>query len=415
MWRQIITNAFWLTTGDMAGRILRIILILYAARILGAAEWGVLSYALSWAMLYTIATDLGIGAVITKKIARVLHRPTAYLPTAVIIKIALLAAALPLVIIIIPLVSNIALPRALIITLYFLIVFDGLRLVTSAINRGFEAMRREAIINFFTQAIILIAGIAIVQYAPTAAALGIAYALGSAAGTLFAFFLMPIPAKQILTGFQRSLVFPIINEAWPVALVGVLGAIMLNTDIVMLGWFATAADIGYYSAAQKIIMTLYVFPALVAGALFPALARVAHTDYTTAREIIRKSVTASLIAGIALAVAGWLIGSYLIQFLFGAAYQPSLIPFLILLITLPFNFPTTILSNALFAYEKQKVFIVYAVVGVGANALFNLLLIPRWGNIGAAWATVIAQIISWEIITWAAVKTVRETHNTKNK
>ena len=38
---RVVKNTAWLTVGEIAGRLLRIVLIFYSARALGAAEWGV--------------------------------------------------------------------------------------------------------------------------------------------------------------------------------------------------------------------------------------------------------------------------------------------------------------------------------------------------------------------------------------
>jgi len=53
------------------------------------------------------------------------------------------------------------------------------------------------------------------------------------------------------------------------------------------------------------------------------------------------------------------------------------------------------LSNALFAEGLQKFVLMTTVVGAVINVALNLVLIPRWGAMGASWATVIAYGLSW--------------------
>ena len=68
--QTIAKNTFWLFSGQMIGRLLRAAIVIYAARVLGAASWGAFSYALGIAAFLTIFSDIGINALITKQTAR---------------------------------------------------------------------------------------------------------------------------------------------------------------------------------------------------------------------------------------------------------------------------------------------------------------------------------------------------------
>ena len=52
-------------------------------------------------------------------------------------------------------------------------------------------------------------------------------------------------------------------DAWPFALMGLLGTIMASTDILMLGWLRDAKDVGLYSAAIKPVQTIYAISGIV--------------------------------------------------------------------------------------------------------------------------------------------------------
>ena len=63
--QTIIKNIFWLFSGQTIGRLLRALLLIYAARLLGAESWGAFSYALSIAAFLSIFADLGINGIMT--------------------------------------------------------------------------------------------------------------------------------------------------------------------------------------------------------------------------------------------------------------------------------------------------------------------------------------------------------------
>ncbi len=387
---RVIRNTALLALGETVGRLLRIVLIFYAARVLGAAEWGLSSYLLSWAVLVTIATDLGLGAIVTRELVRDGERRAHYLSSFLYAKIGLLAIGSLAIILIVPRISALPISSALAFTLVALVFFDSLRIIPSAMNRAEERMGREAGVNIVTQAIILGLGILILKSNASALGLNIAYALGSAFGTLYAFTLVRKHLTGIFTSFKVSVMKELMKDALPVAVVGLLGSIMLNTDIIMLGWMRSAEEIGYYSAAQKIIFTLYVLPALVASALFPTMTRIAH-DTKAFKELIEKSLKGVLLVALPLVAGGIVTAGGLIQLFYGVEYLPATAPFIILLISIPSVYMIAIVNNALIAKNEQKYFVRYAVAGVFANAGLNFALIPTFGIAGVAFATLVTE------------------------
>jgi len=53
-----------------------------------------------------------------------------------------------------------------------------------------------------------------------------------------------------------------------------------------------------------------------------------------------------------------------------------------------------VMSNALVAKGIQKYMAYGAIAGAGVNVLLNLVLIPRYGALGASWATVMSYCIA---------------------
>lgn len=404
MLAQIIKNAFWLTIGEIIGRALRITLIVYAARVLGTAEWGIASYTVSWAVLFTIATDIGLGAVLTRHLIHEPAHSNRYLRAACAIKCSLLIVSGIIMVLILPKIGMMPLSPLLITLLFGLVFFDTLRLIPSAVNKARETMHHETVIAIITQSAILAIGVSMLSILPSAEGLILAYVMGSAIGTIYAVFTVKKYIPQLFTPFPLRLARELIRDALPIAAIGLLGSIMLNTDIIMIGWFKGAADVGLYSAAQKIIFTLYVIPTLIASATFPALARL--TDQNRAfTGMFEKTLTSIFMLAAPLTVGGIIIAPEIINLVYGAVYIPATASFIILLLTIPLVYATTLIVNALLAHNAQKKCITYAVIGACGNTLGNSILIPLWGIEGAALATVITQAIS-TIFIWRALQKI---------
>jgi len=403
--QTIAKNTFWLFSGQMIGRLLRAAIVIYAARVLGAAGWGAFSYALGIAAFLTIFSDIGINALITKQTARDPALKDQYISTAFFTKLGLVSIFVLAVAAFFPYLTKIEEAAAIMPILIFVFIFDTLRDLGSALSRAMEQMQIEALINIFTNLAIVILGFILLSVSKTSASLALSYAAGSGLGLIAIFFALRLRFKTLIKNFNKSLVKEILITAWPFGLMGLMGAIMLNTDIIMLGWLRSAEEVGYYSAAQKPILLLYVLPTLLATSIFPLMARLAKTNPAAVKTLLNKYVGLVLKFAFPIAIIGLFFAAPIINLLFGSEYAPSVSTFRILMATVLIVYPSTLLGNAIFAFDRQKSFVTFVAVATFGNVLFNFLLIPPFGIEGAAASTVITQLITNYLI-WRKARQV---------
>ena len=180
---------------------------------------------------------------------------------------------------------------------------------------------------------------------------------------------------------------------------------MINTDIVMLGFFKEASEVGLYSAAQRPISVLYSIPGIMAGAYLPAITKLVNKDDKRIRGLLEKTITATLLIGFPLMLGGITVGPALIGLLFGASYSGAVLSFQVLLSTILIVFPSMIISTTVFAYNRQRSFIGLLLLGTIGNIVFNYFLIPKYGINGSAFATVGAELIA-NIFIWSKMKKI---------
>ena len=405
--QTIAKNTVWLLIGQIGSRLLRAAIVIYAARLLGAESWGAFSYALGIATFLTTFSDIGINALITKEASRQPELKNQYLATAFFTKTGILAILISGVFLFFPYLTKIPEAAAIMPILVFVFAFDSLRDLGSALSRALEKMQIEALMNIFTNLAIVILGFILLFNYQTAYALALAYALGSGVGLIAIIIALREHFKNIFINFQKSLVKEIIVTAWPFGLMSLMGVIMLNTDIIMLGWMRSATEIGYYSVAQKIIQLFYVLPALFASSIFPALSRYVKTEPDKAKKLLEKTIALAILIALPITLLGLILGRPIIQLLFGPEYLPSVMSFQILILTLLIVYPSTLVGNAVFAYDKQKNFIFFVGVAFVGNIFFNFLFIPSFGIEGAATATVLTQLITNGLI-WKKMKSINQ-------
>ena len=390
--QTVAKNTAWLTIGTIFSRTIRALLILYAARLLGTEGYGVFSYAMSLAAFFGIFSDIGLSSLLTREAVKQPEKIKAYLSTTFFLKLVILAFTLFVALVFAPMTVTIIEAKPLIPFAVFLLFFDSFRSFGFSITRAQNKMEVEAVLSALTDTIIVGISLAVLFLNPSAWWLSLAYAVGSCLGTIVVFWIIRKYLVGITENFDRSLVKPILSSAWPFAIMGMLGAFMINIDTIIIGWFSSAHELGLYSAAQRVPLLLYVLPTLLASSIFPIFSRLVHNgDTEKAISIMETSIKYVMLVALPLAIGGMILAKPIIDLIFGTAYEQAWPTLSLLMFTILILFPGTLISNAIFAYDKQKSFIFSTGVGAGANVVLDLILIPILGIAGSAVATIVAQ------------------------
>lgn len=399
-------NVFWLTISQIGSRTIRSIIIIYSARLLGVAEYGIFAYVLGLASFFSIFADVGLGLILTREVAKNPEKKSAYFATIFWLKIFLLVVTAALIILVAPHFSKIEKAKSLIFLVALLTIFDGLRDFVIAFFRGNEQMELESFINLITNISITGFGLIILFYRPTAESLFFVYIISSGLGALLAFLLIKKYVIKIFKDFQMMLIKPIVNSMLPIAAMGLLGVFMTNVDLVMLGWLKTSKEIGFYSAGQKIIQMLYTIPIIFTAASFPIITRfIKQHRFEVIQKLMEKTIIASLTIAIPLVAGGFILAKPIISFIYGKDYLPGANAFQIILLPLLITWPGQLIGNFIFAHDQQKKIIGYVALTSINNVVFNYLLIPPFGIVGAAIATFISQTI-YNLLTWRVAKKI---------
>jgi len=155
-------------------------------------------------------------------------------------------------------------------------------------------------------------------------------------------------------------------------------------DIILLRWFVDFEQIGYYTVGVGLANQLWIIPDAFKDVLF---SRSAKND--SKKDIIigiKINIFISIIILFVISNFGELIISFLYGVEFIEAYSVTVIIFIGIIPMILFK-----LINVDFVVNgKQKLSFVLLLISVVLNTLANLLLIPVFGIIGAAYASVLS-------------------------
>ncbi|ATC97629.1 flippase [Pseudoalteromonas spongiae] len=162
----------------------------------------------------------------------------------------------------------------------------------------------------------------------------------------------------------------------------------LKIDQVMLSQMIGMEQTAQYAVAAKLSEFWYIFPVLLANAFNPLLTN----NYTKQRATYDKHckllLSALFLSAIVIASTTALVAEPLIEFLFGESYKQSASILTIHIWACIFVFQRAIFSKWLILSNNYKYSLWTHFLGATINILLNLLLIPIFGGIGAAVASV---------------------------
>lgn len=411
--QTVAKNTFWLSIGTVASRVIKALIIIYAARRLGAESYGIFSYALSLAALFSIFADIGMSSILTREASKAPELLEKNLGTTFGIKLALVGVSMFLVAAVAPFFASVPGSGALMPLAALLIAFDALRDFAFSLTRAKEKMEVEAGISLTTGVGITIFGFAALAFRPTPFVLMAGYVAGSGLGCVLAYWILRKQLGNFLNQFDWQLGKRILKDAFPFAIMGLLSALTINTDTIMIGWLRSAKEVGLYAAAQRPVLLIYLASTLIATSIFPIIAKLAGKDNARVRSILEKTVSISLLMAMPIFVGGAVLASPIVSFLFGAEYASTAATFAALLFTVILVFPAGIILNTIFAYNEQRIMLISMLLGGLGNVLFDYLLIRPFGILGSSFATVISQALAYGL-AWKKLKDINNFETLKH-
>ena len=362
------------------------------ARHLGVSEYGILSFAISLVSFFLILSNLGLQDVLVKHLVTFSEDSNALLGTgfALISTVSLCCFAINLAIasqlstfelrLIVSIVGiSILFNGYLIFELYFLALIAGRRI---AIAKGISLIISVSI------------KLLLIYFHAPMEAFAWSIALDSVV-LLLSFAITFRLHRPLLRRWSVSLSHAklLLRESWPLLMSGLFITIYMKIDQIMLLHFLGAESVGYYSVAVQISQAWYFVPMLISAAYFPIILEKRKNRSAFDSQLLTLYRTVCLI-GLTVAVLVTIYSSDLIVTLFTEEYAPAAPVLTIHIWAGVFVGIGTVSGKWLVSESLTKHALYRTGLGAIVNIVLNIMLIPPAGIIGAAVATIIAQIVS---------------------
>ena len=191
------------------------------------------------------------------------------------------------------------------------------------------------------------------------------------------------------------------------ALSSLMVTIYLKMDQVMLGtMISDKSMVGIYSAAVRISEIWTFVPLSIITTYKPIIISEKKKNKSNYKKSLSKLYNIVSFFCFLFVVAIIIFGNLGIYILYGNEYSSAYTPLVILTIGIWFGVLGNIHYIWMICENKEKYSMFYSFIGCISNIIFNILLIPKYGIIGASLATLISQISS-NIISFLLLKETR--------
>ena len=168
--------------------------------------------------------------------------------------------------------------------------------------------------------------------------------------------------------------------------------IMINFDMVLLGFLKPASDVGQYSAAYKFIGFFSSFVFLYNRNLLPAVSR-CRGNPSMLQHISTRTQKYTLLLAVPLAVGGAMVSRPLIRLVYGSRFSGGAVALAILIWIIPLSSSRVLYRVTLLSHGLQNYNLWVSLAAVLVNVTLNCVLIPRYSYVGSAVATVISELL----------------------
>ena len=402
---RALRNTILILVVRVISRIVALIAVIIIGNYLDPARFGAMQTAVTYVGLVGTLTDMGFSALYVREGARHTDQLSRYWNNVASLKVLGAAVGLPLLFAALYFAGL----RSLLWPSFAILVLSGYQLLLRNSLYALQQLTFE-IVEIIPETLIVFVLVVIGAHinADTGFFLW-AYAISYACACVyFATVLISMGVLRPGVRLEPRLLFSWVRVAVPLGITFIITTVYFKVDVPILQYFKGNTEVGYYTFAYKPFESLLFIPFALRSVVFPVLSVYHRRSPERVLPVAEKFFKALVILGWPITVGVFLLAPQFNSLL--ELYPNSEGALQILALAIVFMFADNTFAATLNAIDKQNVFAFVAMVGLVINVGVNLIVIPRYGYLGASWAVVVTEaalvIVGWLVLR-AQLGTIR--------
>jgi O-antigen/teichoic acid export membrane protein len=183
-------------------------------------------------------------------------------------------------------------------------------------------------------------------------------------------------------------------SALPLGLTLVCNVIYFRADNFILTLTRTTAEVGLYGFAYRIFEFVLVIPTFFMNAVYPLMVKRGGDNGNVSPDLKRLILRSAIVLfPVSLAVAAGIWIAAPLVTLVRPDFAGSVAPLRILAFAIPLFFVSSLTMWTLISLKRQRLLLVIYGLSMLFNIVANLVYIPQYGYIAAAWTTGISEAV----------------------
>jgi O-antigen/teichoic acid export membrane protein len=387
--RRLSANAGWLLVERVLNLSVSLGVSILTARYLGPESFGVLNYSVAFAALFGFLPYLGLDTMVTRRLMEEPDAAGELLGTSFALRMSggIVGAALPILFALLS--SGDPLTRLMIAIVALGMLFDATNVVDLWFQSRMEsryAVQARTFASFSGAAMrvaLILSGASLVYFAIATVAQQVVQAVALQ-------FMYRRRRQTMRWTWCSRRARELMSKSWPLLLSSLGALIYLKIDQLMLGLMVGNREVGVYSVAARLSEVWWFIPAAAGASILSVLVDSRSAGEDRYREHTQRMYDIMAWGGILIAAAISVAAPPLIGSLYGAEYARAAVILQVHIWTCPVIFMTAVLNRWFLMEDLQILSLTRSLVGAFVNVAANLLLIPRYGGLGAAVATLLS-------------------------
>lgn len=201
--------------------------------------------------------------------------------------------------------------------------------------------------------------------------------------------------------FERELFKGIFNFGFPLGLNSILSFVFTRIDTILIGAFLAPIQVAYYGTASKIPDACRQLFESFRSVFFPNMSELFSKHKTReAEKLLENSLRLISFFIFFSALLVYIFRYDLVRIIFSSRYLESAPVLALLMISLSIGLIGNLLGTSLVAAGHSKLPMIINIVDTSVNVVANIIMIPKFGVTGAAYAAILSRLATNPVNVW---------------
>ncbi|MBE2220669.1 MAG: flippase [Anaerolineae bacterium] len=400
---RLLSNTILFYIGTIVAKASTSLLFIFVGRLLGPEDAGTFNLGITFYTIIFTISAFGLSDILIRDVASRREESGRFLTNFILIRISLAFLAYFFLFLFLQLFSPYSKQTETVILIIALVIFpEAIFSICQALFVAHEQAPVPVTASFINSIVKLLVGFFLLYY--TKNIVPVAWILPiSSTISLFVFIpavihLLKNTVQEYPNRFDFSFSFQQLRYTKGFILIGLFSTLDFQTDSFLISILLDETRLGWYGAAQTIMLGFWMMPVAIRTAIYPIMSRYHHQDVNKLASFYDKINRYLVIFAFPIAIFVSIMAKPIILLVFTESFAPSAPALSIMIWSVVFAFLDAPNARLMLINNKQQQIGWITGISMLTSLLINIWLIPIWGILGASLARVLSSFVFFLLI-----------------